>query len=173
VLAGRASCLNSLHRLGFVVRRSKKRLLKADAEKRAAFVREYAILRVVAQLTGAKTFFADEAHFSADADLRGTWVLKGAPALVDSTSTRWGVKASYSSAVSPARSVAVMSLVASSLTPVRTSTAGGSRGWGECHKKSTSRGLKRSSTTSAPLLATTPTRRDSFSSPIKPALAAQ
>jgi DDE superfamily endonuclease/Winged helix-turn helix len=95
----RASCLNYLHRLGFVVRRPKKRLLKADAAKRAAFVREYAILRVVAQLTGAKLFFADEAHFYADADLRGKWVLKGAPALVDSTSPRWGEKASYSSAV--------------------------------------------------------------------------
>jgi transposase len=95
----RSSCLNYLHRLGFVVRRPKKRLLKADAAKRAAFVREYAVLRVVAQLTGAKIFFADEAHFYADADLRGKWVLKGAPALVDSTSPRWGEKASYYSAV--------------------------------------------------------------------------
>ena len=95
----RSSCLNSLHRLGFVVRRPKKRLLKADAAKRAAFVREYAALRVVAELTGATIFFADEAHFYADADLRGKWVLKGAPALVDSTSPRWGEKASYYSAV--------------------------------------------------------------------------
>jgi transposase len=95
----RSSCLNYLHRLGFVVRRPKKRLLKADEAKRAAFVREYAALRVVASLTGAKIFFADEAHFYADADLRGKWVLKGAPALVDSTSPRWGEKASYYSAV--------------------------------------------------------------------------
>ncbi len=95
----RSSCLHSLHRLGFVVRRPKKRLLKADAAKRAAFVREYAALRVVAQLTGAKIFFVDEAHFYADADLRGKWVLKGAPALVDSSSPRYGEKASYSSAV--------------------------------------------------------------------------
>ena len=35
----------------------------------------------------------------ADADLRGKWVLKGEPALVDSTSPRWGEKASYYSAV--------------------------------------------------------------------------
>ena len=35
----------------------------------------------------------------ADADLRGEWVLKGEPALVDSTSPRWGEKASYYSAV--------------------------------------------------------------------------
>jgi transposase len=96
---GRSSCLNYLHRLGFVVRRPKKRLLKADAAKRAAFVREYAVLRVAAQFTGTKIFFVDEAHFYADADLRGKWVLKGAPALVDSTSPRWGEKASYYSAV--------------------------------------------------------------------------
>jgi transposase len=95
----RSSCLNYLHRLGFVVRCPKKRLLKADEVKRAAFVREYAILRVVAQLTGAKIFFVDEAHFYADADLRGKWVLKGEPALVDSSSPRWGEKASYYSAV--------------------------------------------------------------------------
>jgi transposase len=95
----RSSCLHSLHRLGFVVRRPKKRLLKADEAQRAAFVREYAARRVVASLTGAKIFFADEAHFYADADLRGKWVLKGQPALVDSTSPRWGEKASYSSAV--------------------------------------------------------------------------
>ena len=31
--------------------------------------------------------------------LRGKWVLKGEPALVDSTSPRWGEKASYYSAV--------------------------------------------------------------------------
>lgn len=99
VTLGRSSCLKYLHRLGFVVRRPKKRLLKADAAKRAAFVREYAALRVVAQLTGARIFFVDEAHFYADADLRGRWVLKGEPALVDSTSPRYGEKASYYSAV--------------------------------------------------------------------------
>jgi transposase len=95
----RRSCLNYLHRLGFVVRRPKKRLLKADEAKREAFVREYRALRVVAQLTGAKIFFVDEAHFYADAALRGKWVLKGEPALVDSTSPRYGEKASYYSAV--------------------------------------------------------------------------
>ena len=41
----------------------------------------------------------DEAHFRADADLHGKWVLKGHPALVDSTCPRWGEKASYYSAV--------------------------------------------------------------------------
>jgi transposase len=95
----RSSCLNYLHRLGFVLKRPKKRLVKADAERRAAFVREYALLRAAAHLSGAKLFFVDEAHFYADVDLRGKWVLRGQPALVDSTSPRWGEKASYYSAV--------------------------------------------------------------------------
>ena len=96
---GRSGCLNYLHRLGFVLKRPKKRLLKADQERRAIFVREYALLRAAAAAAGAKIFFADEAHFYADVDLRGTWVLKGEPALVDSTSPRYGEKASYYSAV--------------------------------------------------------------------------
>jgi len=95
----RSSCRNYLHRLGFVLKRPKKRLLKADPVRREAFVREYALARAGAETTGAKIFFADEAHFYADADLRGKWVLKGEPALVDSTSPRWGEKASYYSAV--------------------------------------------------------------------------
>jgi transposase len=99
VTLGRSSCLNYLHRLGFVLKRPKKRLLKADPERRAIFVREYALLRATAAETGAKIFFVDEAHFYADVDLRGTWVLKGEPALVGSTSPRYGEKASYYSAV--------------------------------------------------------------------------
>ena len=95
----RATCVRYLHRLGFVCRRPKKRLLKADEAKRAAFVAEYAALLVEARARGAKIFFADEAHFRADGDLRGKWVLKGRPALVDSTCPRWGEKASYYSAV--------------------------------------------------------------------------
>lgn len=95
----RSSCLNYLHRLGFVRKRPKKRFLKANEAKREAFVAEYAVLLTDAQRVGAKTFFADEAHFRADGDLRGKWVLKGEPALVDSTSPRWGEKASYYSAV--------------------------------------------------------------------------
>ena len=95
----RSSCLNYLHRLGFAFKRPKKRLLKADAAKREAFVVEYAALRDEAQRTEARIFFADEAHFRADAELRGKWVLKGQPALVDSTSPRYGEKASYYSAV--------------------------------------------------------------------------
>ncbi len=95
----RSTCTRYLHRLGFVYKRPKKRLLKADEAKRAAFVAEYATLLVEAQATGATIFFADEAHFRADADLHGKWVLKGRPALVDSTCPRWGEKASYYSAI--------------------------------------------------------------------------
>ena len=64
----RSSCLNYLHRLGFVL--------------------QYSQIREEAQESGAKIFFVDEAHFRADADLRGKWVLKGEAALVDSTSPR-------------------------------------------------------------------------------------
>ena len=78
----RSSCLNYLHRLGFVLKRPKKRLLKADEAKREAFVAEYAALWEEVQRSGAKIFFADEAHFRADAELRGKWVLRGEPAPV-------------------------------------------------------------------------------------------
>ena len=95
----RSSCLNYLHRLGFVLKRPKKRLVKADERKRESFVAEYAARWDEAHRSGARIFFADEAHFRADAELRGKWVLKGEPALVDSSSPRYGEKASYYSAV--------------------------------------------------------------------------
>ena len=95
----RSSCLNYLHRLGFVLKRPKKRLLKADAEKRDAFVAAYAGLRIEAQATGTKIFFVDEAHFRADVELRAKWVLRGEPALADSTSPRLGEKATYYSGI--------------------------------------------------------------------------
>jgi transposase len=99
VRLGRSTCLRYLHRLGFAYKRPKKRLLKADEAKRAAFVADYAARLVEAQAVGAKIFFVDEAHSRADADLHGKWVLKGQPALVDSSCPRWGEKASYYSAV--------------------------------------------------------------------------
>ena len=37
----RSSCLNYLHRLGFVLKRPKKRLLKAKDEERKAFIIQY------------------------------------------------------------------------------------------------------------------------------------
>ena len=95
----RSSCLNYLHSLGFAFKRPKKRLLKADETKREAFVAEYAVLSEGAGRSGAKIFFADEVHFRADAELRGKWVLRGELALVDSSSPRYGEKASYYSAV--------------------------------------------------------------------------
>ena len=95
----RSSCLNYPHRLGFVLKRPKKRLVKADEGKRESFVAEYAARWDEAHRSGARIFFADEAHFRADAELRGKWVLKGEPALVDSSNPRYGEKASYYSAV--------------------------------------------------------------------------
>ena len=87
------------HRLGFVLKRPKKHLLKAKDEERKAFIIQYSQIREEAERIGAKIFFVDEAHFRADAGLRGKWVLKGEPALVDSTSPRWGEKACYYSGV--------------------------------------------------------------------------
>jgi putative transposase len=95
----RSACRNYLRRQGFVVKRPVKRLLKADGAKRAAFVADYACLRTQARTSGAKHFFVDEAHFYADVDPHGMWVLKGTPAVVNSTSPRYGEKASYYSAV--------------------------------------------------------------------------
>ena len=80
VSLSRSSCLNYLHRLGFAFKRPKKHLLKADEAKREAFVAQYAALSEEAIRSGAKIFFADEAHFRADAELRGKWVLRGEPA---------------------------------------------------------------------------------------------
>ena len=95
----RSSCLNYLHRLEFAFKRPKKRLVKANEAKREAFVVEYAHLREEARQIGSRKFFADDAHFRADTELRSKWVLRGEPALVDSTSPRYGEKASYYSAV--------------------------------------------------------------------------
>ena len=52
-----------------MLKQPKKRLVKAHAKRRAAFVREDALLRAAAQAIGAKLFCVDEAHFSADVDL--------------------------------------------------------------------------------------------------------
>ena len=60
---------------------------------------EYAALMDEARKTRAKIFFSHEAQFHADAELRGKWVLRGEPALVESSSPRYGEKASYYSAV--------------------------------------------------------------------------
>ena len=60
---------------------------------------EYVALRAEAQATGAKILFVDEAHFRADVELRAKWVLRGEPALADSTSPKLGEKATYYSAV--------------------------------------------------------------------------
>jgi transposase len=118
----RSSCFRALHRLGLVVKRPKKRLLKADAAKRTQFVRDYAQLQGEARASGALIIFVDEAHFYADVDLHGLWVRKGEPALVDSTSPRYGEKASYYSGVClETGTVDVMEIVGNSCA--ETSTA--------------------------------------------------
>jgi transposase len=89
------SCLRYLQRLGFVWKRPKRLLLKADAAKRAAFVQVYRALLADATARGARIFFVDEAHVRADGDLRGLWVRRGADALVPSTSPGRSEKASY------------------------------------------------------------------------------
>ncbi len=95
----RSSCFGYLHRLGFVLKRPKKRLLKADSAQRKAFVASYAALRVEATLMGARIIFVDEAHFRADVELRAKWVLRGQPALADSSSPKLSEKATYYSGV--------------------------------------------------------------------------
>ena len=63
----RSSCLNYLHRLGFVLKRPKKRLLKAKDEERKAFRPPVPPNpRGGPKRVGAKIFFVDEAHFRAD-----------------------------------------------------------------------------------------------------------
>ena len=84
----------NLHRLGVAFKRPKKRLLKANEAKREAFAAEYATLWDEPGRTGGKIFFADEAHFRADAELRGKWVLKGEPAPVKTGAGSGGLQQS-------------------------------------------------------------------------------
>ena len=64
----RSSCLNWLHRLGFAFKRPKKRLLKADQDGSHSW---RSTPPCEAQRTEARIFFADEAHFRADAEQVG------------------------------------------------------------------------------------------------------
>ena len=50
------------------------------------------VLKEEAGQTGANVFFVDEAHFRADAESRGKWVLRGEPVLVDSLGPKYGKK---------------------------------------------------------------------------------
>ena len=73
VSLSRSSCLNYLHRLGFVLKRPQKRLLKADAAKRETFVAEYAALVAEAQQVGAKLDFTHfKRHKRGELQLDGT-----------------------------------------------------------------------------------------------------
>ena len=91
----------ALHRLGFVLKRPKERLLKAAAAQRETFVAEYAALVDEAQQVEAQVFFVDEAHFRADADpVSGYGTGSAGPMGAQMrASPRWGEKASYYSAV--------------------------------------------------------------------------
>lgn len=91
---GRAACLRYLHRLGFVYKRPKKRLLKDGEAKCAAFIEQYAAFLMEARATGAKVCFVDEAHFRADTDLHGKWVQKGSPP--------WSIRRAHAGARRPA-----------------------------------------------------------------------
>ncbi len=55
LLLSRSSCLNYLHRLGFVLKRPKRHFLKADEAKREAFVAAYATLLAEAQRGGPRS----------------------------------------------------------------------------------------------------------------------
>jgi hypothetical protein len=93
------SCVRYLHRRGFVCQPPNRHLLKADGAKRHAFVEQYRIILAGAAMRGARIFFVDEAHFRTDGNLRRLWMLRGRPALVNSTSPKWGEKASFYLAV--------------------------------------------------------------------------
>ena len=98
----RSTCLNYPHRLGFVLKRPKKRLVKADEQKREAFVAEYATLWDEARRSGARIFFADEAHFRGDAELRGKRVLRGESAPRFHVGRLWWTRAARAMARRPA-----------------------------------------------------------------------
>jgi transposase len=93
------SCLRWLHRLNFVWKRPKRRLLKADGAKREACVWQYRAAVAETEARDGRIVFVDEAHFRADGDLHGLWVPKGDEALVASVSPRYGEKTSWYSAV--------------------------------------------------------------------------
>ena len=63
---------------------------------------DYANLWDEARRTGDKVFFADEAHFRADAELRGKWVLRGEPAPRFHGGRLWWTRAARGVAIRPA-----------------------------------------------------------------------
>ena len=99
VSLSRSTCLDYLHRLGFAFQRPKKRLLKADeASERPSWqstppwrLRLRSPERGYSSLTRPISVPTPSCG--------GKWVLRGEPALVDSSSPRYGEKASYYSAV--------------------------------------------------------------------------
>ena len=103
----RSSCLNYLHRLGFVLKRPKKRLVKADEAKREAFVAEYAARWEEAVPVWGQDILCRRGPLPGGRGTAGPVGAQGragpplprGQALVESTSPRYGEKASYYSAV--------------------------------------------------------------------------
>ena len=62
----RSACLKYLHRLGFVLKRPKKRLLKADEQQREAFIARYVALCAEARAQGADRIGMHSAILLAD-----------------------------------------------------------------------------------------------------------
>ena len=60
----RSSCLNYLHRLGFVLKRPKKRLLKAKDEERKAFIIQYSQIREEAERIGGQNLLRGRSPLS-------------------------------------------------------------------------------------------------------------
>lgn len=82
-----------------VLKCPRKWWVKVDPARRETCEGEYATLTATAARTDVNNFFAHEAHFQADADLRDKQVLQEEPTLVDSTSPLRGEKISYYSPV--------------------------------------------------------------------------
>ena len=75
----RSSCLNWLHRLGFAFKRAQDSGCMPGGRGQTEVIRGGVRRSCGRRLerTEARIFFADEAHFRADAELRGKWVLRG------------------------------------------------------------------------------------------------
>ena len=91
----RSSCLNWLHRLGFSLKRPKKRLVKANASKREALRRPEG----GGPRERREDILCRRGSLPGGRGTEGQMGAPGEPALVDSTSPQYDEKASYYSAV--------------------------------------------------------------------------
>jgi len=79
------TAMGYLHRLGFVRKRPRKRLKKADPNKQKAFAEEFQEMER-RRSPRSVTVYLDQGQIWLDALLREMWCLKGQPAEVDSFS---------------------------------------------------------------------------------------